>query len=104
MQINAELVRKHRKRKGWTQEQLAETADLSLRTIQRVENQGLASNETVSALCAVLVIERQYLLSPTSAPVPQEKRSGAFAHYGAFIVGIMLGAGATLLAMNWLGG
>lgn len=103
MQINSELVREHRKRKGWTQEQLAETADLSLRTIQRVENQGLASNETVSALCAVLMIERQSLCS-SPAPTPQEKQSGAFVQYGAFFIGILLGSGGTLLAMNWLAG
>jgi len=49
-------------RRGWTQQQLAEIADLSLRTVQRVENQAAASNETISSLCAVLEVPREELL------------------------------------------
>ena len=104
MQINSNRVREHRRQKGWTQEQLAEAADLSLRTIQRVENQGLASNETVSALCAVLALERTALLSPAATTPPRQQRAGALTHFGAFLTGILLGTGATFLAMNWLGG
>jgi transcriptional regulator with XRE-family HTH domain len=62
MMINAELVKDLRQRRGWTQQQLAEVADLSLRTIQRIENQGVASNESVSALSAVLDTPRETLL------------------------------------------
>jgi len=54
VEISAEIVRQERQRRGWTQQHLAEIADLSLRTVQRVENEGLASNESVSALCAAL--------------------------------------------------
>lgn len=56
MEISSECVRQARLKRGWTQQQLAEIADLSLRTVQRVENQSVASNETVSALSAVLEI------------------------------------------------
>ena len=49
--------------RGWTQQQLAEIANFSLRTVQRVETQSVASNETVSALSAVLEIPRTELMT-----------------------------------------
>ena len=52
MDISSEKVREARMARGWTQQQLAEIANLSLRTVQRVETQSVASNETVSALSA----------------------------------------------------
>jgi transcriptional regulator with XRE-family HTH domain len=65
MQIDAESVRNARQQRGWTQEVLAELAGLSLRTIQRIENQGVASNESLNSLCAVLHVPRdQLLISP----------------------------------------
>ncbi|NKI33972.1 helix-turn-helix domain-containing protein [Wenzhouxiangella sp. XN79A] len=71
MMIDSELVRDQRTRRGWTQQQLAEVADLSLRTVQRVENQGVASNESVSALSAVLELPREALLVQPPKPGPQ---------------------------------
>ncbi|MEE4638088.1 MAG: helix-turn-helix transcriptional regulator [Wenzhouxiangella sp.] len=62
MEISSDRVRQERQRRGWTQQQLAEIADLSLRTVQRVENQSAASNETISSLCAVLELPREELL------------------------------------------
>ena len=53
--------------KGWTQQQLADVTSLSLRTIQRIENQGVASNETVNALCAVFAVERSEILTTEHA-------------------------------------
>ncbi len=75
MMINAEFVRDQRTRRGWTQQQLAEVADLSLRTVQRIENQGVASNESVSALSAVLEVSREALLIRSPSPTP--KRAAA---------------------------
>ena len=62
MMIDAEQVRDQRIKRGWTQQHMAEVADLSLRTVQRIENQGVASNESVSALSAVLDVPREQLL------------------------------------------
>lgn len=62
MIINASAVREARIQKGWTQQQLAEVAGLSLRTIQRVEGQGPGSIETCNALCAVLELDRRALI------------------------------------------
>lgn len=75
MMINAELVRDHRVKRGWTQQQLAEVADLSLRTVQRIENQGVASNESVSSLSSVLELPREQLLVQAPPTTPQRRAS-----------------------------
>lgn len=67
MIINASIVKQERTHRGWTQQQLADVSGLSLRTIQRVENQGQGSMETCSAPCSVLEMERSRLFeSPPS--------------------------------------
>jgi len=51
------IVRKLRLRKGWSQDQLAELADVSVRTIQRIERGRAPSLETARALAAVFEVE-----------------------------------------------
>lgn len=64
MDINAELIKAHRTERNWTQQILAESCGVSLRTIQRVERYGNASNETVMALASVLQIEQSDIIAP----------------------------------------
>lgn len=105
MEISAEIVRQERQRRGWTQQHLADAAGCSLRTVQRIENQGLASNESVSALCAVFEIERGALLVDDPA-----NRGGARTrriHWllaGAAGLGAGVGALLTWLVMSAYGG
>ncbi len=47
------IIRELRLKRGWSQEDLAEAAGLSSRTIQRLENGGRASLETLKCLAAV---------------------------------------------------
>ena len=54
MKVNGELVRTLRERKSWSQEHLADAAGLSVRTVQRVEVDNIASAETRLALAAAL--------------------------------------------------
>ncbi len=51
------IVRKLRLRKGWSQDQLAELADVSVRTIQRIERGHTPSLETANALAAVFEVD-----------------------------------------------
>jgi len=51
------IVRKLRLEKGWSQEQLAELCNLSVRTIQRIERGQKPSLETLNALAAVFEID-----------------------------------------------
>ena len=48
------LIQKLRLQRGWSQEQLAEVAGLSVRTIQRIERGQTPSAESLKALAAVL--------------------------------------------------
>jgi DNA-binding XRE family transcriptional regulator len=53
MHISSTLVKTEREKRAWSQEQLAAAAGVGLRTIQRVEATGVASNETALSLAAV---------------------------------------------------
>ena len=105
MEVSSEKVREARMARGWTQQQLAEIADLSLRTVQRVENQSVASHETVSALSAVLEIPRSELLALNPN---RPEHAAAERHMGRLLtatalLGAALGSGITLFLMLWFG-
>lgn len=51
------IVRKLRLKKGWSQEQLAELTDLSVRTIQRAERGQKPSLETARSLASVFEVD-----------------------------------------------
>jgi transcriptional regulator with XRE-family HTH domain len=51
------IVRKLRLKKGWSQEQLAELTDLSVRTIQRAERGQKQSLETARSLAAIFEVD-----------------------------------------------
>lgn len=52
--VNTASFKSLRMAKGWTQEQLAEKSGVHTRTIQRIENSGVASSRSVKALAAAL--------------------------------------------------
>src|SRR3954470_23090742 len=52
MKISPSAVRRLRTDRGWSQDQLAMASGLSLRTIQRVEAEGIASVGTAVSLAA----------------------------------------------------
>ena len=105
MEISSEKVREARIARGWTQQQLAEIANLSLRTVQRVESQSVASNETVSALSAVLEIPRTELmtLNPNRQGQTEAERSMGRLLSVTALLGAALGSGITVFLMVWLG-
>lgn len=61
LMINADIIKDLRLQKSWTQDQLASAAGLSLRTIQRVEKEGVCSLETNQALAAVFDLDQNTL-------------------------------------------
>lgn len=105
MDVRGDMIRQLRADRGWTQQQLAEIADLSLRTIQRVENQGVASNESVSALAAVLELPREQLLLQLARPEVRARaeRQIAWMVPASLVVGALLGSGGTMLLLRWIG-
>lgn len=56
MNVDVNLIKAERNKRGWTQSQLADICSLSLRTIQRIEKSGLASHESVQSLAAAYEI------------------------------------------------
>ena len=56
MKISPSNVRRLRVERGWPQEQLAVASGLSLRTVQRVEAQGIASLNTAASLAATFAV------------------------------------------------
>ena len=54
MKINADQIVRLRLEKPWTQEEFAIATGLGLRTIQRIEKEGLASVQSIKCLAAAL--------------------------------------------------
>lgn len=57
MKISGEVIKKLRIERSWTQEHLAVIANVSTRTIQRVEKTGICDLETRSALASVFQVD-----------------------------------------------
>jgi len=72
MHLNRHWIRSERERRAWSQEQLAAASGVGVRTIQRVESSGIASNETAMALAAVFECTLEVLR--LQQPVPLRKR------------------------------
>lgn len=53
MQIDANLLKHERNKRAWSQEHLAQVAGLGLRTVQRIESSGMASNESIASIATV---------------------------------------------------
>ena len=62
MNPDGNRIREMRERRVWSQEQLAEIADLNVRTIQRVEAGHGASFETLKALASAFETDVDALL------------------------------------------
>lgn len=55
MELNKDTLKNHRDSRAWSQTQLAEVSGLSLRTVQRIEKTGVASQESAKSLASVYV-------------------------------------------------
>ncbi len=57
MNVNAQTILALRAERAWSQEHLAQTAGLNLRTIQRIEKSGTASLQSAKALAAAFDLD-----------------------------------------------
>lgn len=57
MEVNAKRIKRLRQDRAWTQQHLADACGLSLRTMQRAENYGNCSLDTLQALASVFEVE-----------------------------------------------
>ena len=81
MNTNAQLIRKLREDRAWSQEHLAAVAGLSARTIQRVEAEGSASRETRMAIASALGVDLAQLnrVDESEPAAPATPRAGGIA-------------------------
>lgn len=100
MKINPEYVRDERKRRSWSQEELATAAGLNLRTIQRIEAKGVASLQSAKALAVALDIDVQRLgeREDPMKTCPECQSNHVFRYDGS--VDSYLGAGNLLPGLN----
>lgn len=63
MELNKQKLKQERESRAWTQSHLAEVADISLRTIQRIEKSGFASPESTQAICSAFQIKVDDILT-----------------------------------------
>jgi transcriptional regulator with XRE-family HTH domain len=87
MSVNRDLVRQLRLNKSWSQEQLAEEAGVSPRTVQRVESEGVASLQSCRAIAQALGVEPADLRlspGPSGSVAEPEPNSAIVVSPGAF--------------------
>jgi transcriptional regulator with XRE-family HTH domain len=104
MKINGDRVRALREQKSWSQEHLASASGLSVRTVQRVEVDGIASAETRLALAAALDVPVADLMPaapPTQATLADDRQrpiaaAGLKAAEGALMRRTLIGLGLAL--------
>jgi len=105
MKIKSELVAQYRKERAWSQQHLSEACSVSLRTIQRVENSGNSSFETIKALAACFEIDLNTLIykekvEPKKASGFNFKKAIGFSSLVLSICGSVLLTSATTAASN----
>jgi len=76
MKISPSTVRRLRIERGWSQEQLAIASGLSIRTVQRVESEGIASMGTAVSLAATYGVQLIELQEEQSTTAPENPSSG----------------------------
>lgn len=98
MKINAELIVRLRRKRSWSQDELAIASGLNLRTVQRVEKHASASLQSKKALAAAFDIDTRDLdceeLSMKPCPVCG---SNEIYQYAEFFTDPATPGGATLL-------
>ena len=77
VQVDGDLIRVEREKRAWSQEHLAGAAGIGVRTIQRIEATGVASYESVRAICAALEMPVTALRADDGLPRPTPSRPGA---------------------------
>ena len=71
MKVNTTKVAQLRQQRSWSQDELATAAGVNLRTIQRIENEGTASLQSMKALASAFEIDLHILKSVPEQPMSQ---------------------------------
>ncbi len=88
IRVNPEIVRLLRMARRWTQEELSAAAQLSLRTVQRAEQEGNVSVTTLKSLASALEVAASEL---------ETRRESALSTRSGPIIGVWCGCGGALI-------
>lgn len=103
MLVDASKLKQLRQQRNWTQQYLADACDVNIRTIQRVEKDGVASNETLAAFAAVFEIDAQdVMVSLKSHEESRSLKDKPFYPGLIFIGGFSMGAALMGLALRFV--
>ena len=103
MRVDREFVRRLRLDKAWSQEKLADEAGVSLRTVQRVEADGVAAHRSCRAIAKALGVdpaELRHRGASNPQPMTQSARSLEIASPWGFA--LLRTAQALLVSVLWL--
>ena len=103
MKLRTQYIKKLRGERLWSQEELASAADLSLRTIQRVENGSPASVETTKALASALGVTTDELIAPDEFTPYKHTQVGWTIIFIAFIsASLVISVPVSTTVMLWV--
>lgn len=115
---DAARIRRWREERQWSQEHLADLAGIGLRTVQRIENGGTASKDSLMALAAAFDVDVMALcvdpaeevisiLESKNVKVRKALRLSLWIHLASYVFGMILfagiswGVGGPYFAMKW---
>jgi len=101
MKLDSDRIRVLSENRGWSQDQLASAAGVSLRTVQRAEGDGIASRETKVCLAAALGIPHMELAA-RNPDVPPAGHSGRAVNVPA-LVHTTIGTSFLMVGLGFLG-
>lgn len=81
VKVSVDKIRQLRTSKGWPQDQLAQISGLSVRTVQRVESEGVASFNTAMSLAATFEVDVSELQQTYQLETSRKQKL----QYGLFI-------------------
>ena len=91
MNVNRELIKALRLKRSWSQEKLADEAGISLRTVQRIETDGVASLQSRVAIADAFEIEPVDLDIEVSVAVDNEHRGELHSRILSFVLRWIIG-------------
>lgn len=89
MNTTTNRARALRRANGWSQQQLAEAANVSVKTIQRLEREGTSSLETLAAVASVFNVPIEQLSEGfADSPVASPTSASILGSYGPLLAAI----------------
>jgi transcriptional regulator with XRE-family HTH domain len=103
MSVDRELVRRLRLSKSWSQEKLADEAGVSLRTVQRIEADGVAAHRSCRAIAKALGVQPGEMRRSTEpSPPPAMPLSKSLVIESPWQFAVLRTAQALLVGGLWL--